>query len=158
MGKIDDATELGCRPGDASLRRSGHAACVAGDEPAVVADLQGMVDYAQATNVHGCQIDTISVEAPRRTHFAALPDAALRANMGCTTPGALRKEPTMTRKYIDCRAYPSDMKCTVALSADSDDELLEAAVQHAMAVHKHQDSPELRQQLRSMFKSGSPAA
>ena len=64
----------------------------------------------------------------------------------------------MTRKYIDCRDYPSDMKCTVALSADSEGELLEAAVQHAVAVHKHADSPELRQQLRRMFKSGAPAA
>ena len=41
----------------------------------------------------------------------------------------------MTRKYIDCREVPSDMNCSVALSADSDDELLEAAVQHAVSVH-----------------------
>jgi len=64
----------------------------------------------------------------------------------------------MSRKYIDCRTYPSDMHCTVALSADSEDELLEAAVQHAVSVHKHKDSPELRQQLRTMFKSESPPA
>jgi predicted small metal-binding protein len=64
----------------------------------------------------------------------------------------------MSRKYIDCRTFPSDMNCTVALSADSEDELLEAAVQHAVSVHKHKDSPELRQQLRTMFKSESPPA
>jgi hypothetical protein len=34
----------------------------------------------------------------------------------------------MSRKYIDCRDYPSDINCSIALSADSDDELLEAAV------------------------------
>jgi predicted small metal-binding protein len=62
----------------------------------------------------------------------------------------------MSRKYIDCRAFPSDMNCTVALCADSEKELLEAAVQHAVSVHKHQDSPELRQQLRTMFKDGTP--
>ena len=64
----------------------------------------------------------------------------------------------MTRKYIDCREYPSDMNCSVALSANTENELLEAAVQHAVAVHQHQDTPELRQQLRKMFKSGSPPA
>lgn len=62
----------------------------------------------------------------------------------------------MARKFIDCREYPSEMNCTVALCADSEQELLEAAVQHAVAVHQHQDTPELRQQLKSMFKEGSP--
>ena len=62
----------------------------------------------------------------------------------------------MPRKHIDCREYPSEMKCTVALSADGEDELLEAAVQHAVAVHKHTDTPEFRKQLRSMFKEGNP--
>jgi len=61
----------------------------------------------------------------------------------------------MSRKYIDCREYPSTMNCTVALSADNDKELLEAAVQHAVAVHSHTDTPELRKQLASMFKSGT---
>lgn len=62
----------------------------------------------------------------------------------------------MTRKFIDCREYPSDTNCSVAMSADSDQELLEAAVQHAVAVHKHKDSPELRQQLKKSFKEGTP--
>jgi predicted small metal-binding protein len=63
----------------------------------------------------------------------------------------------MTRKYIDCREYPSEMNCTLALSADSEDELLEAAVQHAVSVHGHQDTPEFRSQLRQLFKQGEPA-
>lgn len=58
----------------------------------------------------------------------------------------------MTRKYIDCREYPSEMHCSVAISADNEDELLEAAVQHAVSVHQHQDTPELRQQIRQLFK------
>jgi predicted small metal-binding protein len=65
-------------------------------------------------------------------------------------------EASMTRKYIDCREFPSDMNCTVAISADTDQELLDAAVQHAVAVHQHQDSPEFRQQLRQLFKEGTP--
>ena len=60
------------------------------------------------------------------------------------------------RKHIDCRKYPSEMNCTVALVADSDNELLEAAVQHAVAVHGHKDTPELRAQLRSLFAAGNP--
>jgi predicted small metal-binding protein len=64
----------------------------------------------------------------------------------------------MSRKYIDCRQFPSEMKCTVAISADSEKELLDAAVQHAVTVHKHQDSPELRSQLAKMFKDGTPPA
>jgi predicted small metal-binding protein len=43
----------------------------------------------------------------------------------------------MARKFIDCREYPSEMSCTIAISADSDVELVEAAAQHAIAVHKH---------------------
>lgn len=62
----------------------------------------------------------------------------------------------MSRKFIDCRAFPSEMHCTVALSADTADELLEAAVQHAVTVHQHQDSPELRAMLRNAFQDGTP--
>ncbi|OZI61019.1 DUF1059 domain-containing protein [Bordetella genomosp. 11] len=64
----------------------------------------------------------------------------------------------MPRKYIDCREFPSDINCSVALSADSEDELLEAAVQHACAVHRHTDTPELRQQIRTLFHDGTPPA
>jgi predicted small metal-binding protein len=63
----------------------------------------------------------------------------------------------MVRKYVDCREFPSEIKCSIALSADSEDELVNAAAQHAVAVHKHQDSPELRSQIRSMVHDGSPS-
>lgn len=62
----------------------------------------------------------------------------------------------MARKFIDCREFPSDIGCSVAISADSDQELLEAAVQHAVAVHRHEDTPDLRQQLKQLFKEGTP--
>ena len=64
----------------------------------------------------------------------------------------------MPRKYIDCRNYPSDMNCTLAIAADSEKELLEAAVQHAVAVHGHNDTPEFRNQLKALFKDGTPPA
>ena len=58
----------------------------------------------------------------------------------------------MSRKYIDCREYPSEMNCTVSIFADSDDELLEAAVQHAVSVHRHEDTPELREEMKKAFR------
>ena len=62
----------------------------------------------------------------------------------------------MARKYVDCREVPSESNCTVAISADSVDELVEAAVQHAVAVHKHADTPEFREQIRKSVKTGTP--
>lgn len=64
----------------------------------------------------------------------------------------------MARKYVDCRDYPSKEKCSVAIAADSDEELIEAAVQHNVAVHHATDTPEFRMKLRSAIKSGTPAA
>jgi len=62
----------------------------------------------------------------------------------------------MTRKFIDCREFPSESQCSVAISADSEEELLQAATEHAVSVHHHEDTPELRQQLRQLFKDGMP--
>jgi predicted small metal-binding protein len=59
----------------------------------------------------------------------------------------------MPRHSIDCREHPSENNCSVAISADTKKELLDAAVQHAVAVHGHQDSPELREQIGTMIKS-----
>ena len=62
----------------------------------------------------------------------------------------------MARKYVDCREFPSEMNCTVAIAADTEQELMEVAVQHAVAVHGHKDTPEFREQLRSLLKDGTP--
>ena len=59
----------------------------------------------------------------------------------------------MARMSIDCRDYPSEKNCTVEISADSKKELLDAAVQHAVAVHGHQDGPQLREQIGGMIKN-----
>ena len=64
-----------------------------------------------------------------------------------------RKESVMDRKYIDCREFP-ESKCTISLSADSEGELVEAAVQHGVKVHGFRDTPETREQLRGAVKSG----
>jgi predicted small metal-binding protein len=63
----------------------------------------------------------------------------------------------MSRKFVDCREFPSESNCTVAISADSADELVEVAAQHAVQTHKHDDSPELRNMLRGAIREGVPA-
>jgi predicted small metal-binding protein len=62
------------------------------------------------------------------------------------------------RKYIDCREMPSEMNCTIAIAADSEKEVVDAAVQHAVAVHGHKDTPELRAAIRKGIHDGSPKA
>lgn len=64
----------------------------------------------------------------------------------------------MTRKYVDCREFPSDSKCSVAISADTESELMEIAVLHAVAVHGHEDTAEFRGQLKGAFREGAPPA
>ena len=56
-----------------------------------------------------------------------------------------------TRKSIDCRNYPSDKNCSLKISG-TESEVLDAAVQHAVSTHGHKNSPELREQLKSMLK------
>jgi len=58
------------------------------------------------------------------------------------------------RKSIDCRNYPSDKNCSLKLSG-TENEVLDAAVQHAVSTHGHRNSPELRGQLKSMLKDES---
>ena len=59
----------------------------------------------------------------------------------------------MGRMFVDCRDYPSEMNCTITIAADTKKELLEAAVQNAIAGHGHRDSPELRHELAKMIKT-----
>jgi predicted small metal-binding protein len=58
------------------------------------------------------------------------------------------------RKSIDCRNYPSEKNCTLKISG-TEEEVLDAAVQHAVSAHGHENSPELREQLKSMLKEGN---
>jgi Protein of unknown function (DUF1059) len=62
----------------------------------------------------------------------------------------------MSRKTIDCRTAPNDVGCTLAISGQPD-ELVSAAAQHAVAMHGHADTPELREQLRGLL-ADEPAA
>ena len=57
----------------------------------------------------------------------------------------------MTRYYMDCRDLPSENKCDVRMSG-SEEHLVEAAAVHAITAHKHEDTPQLREDLRKMMK------
>ncbi len=65
----------------------------------------------------------------------------------------------MARKYIDCRDHPdphATEQCTVAISADTDEEVVNATAQHIVQVHGYEDTRELRDQLRESVKEGTP--
>jgi len=55
------------------------------------------------------------------------------------------------RRSIDCRDYPSEKNCSLKISG-SEEEVLDAAVQHAVSAHGHANSAELREQIKSMLK------
>jgi predicted small metal-binding protein len=58
------------------------------------------------------------------------------------------------RKSIDCRDSPSEKNCSLKLSG-TEQEVLDAAVQHAVSAHGHEKSPELREQIKSMLKDAN---
>ena len=61
------------------------------------------------------------------------------------------------RKVIDCRLFPSEKNCTLAISG-TEEEVLDAAVLHATTVHGHPNTPELREQIRSLLKDEATEA
>lgn len=63
----------------------------------------------------------------------------------------------MTRKYVDCREIPSENNCDLAM-AGSEEHLIEAAAIHAVTAHKHEDTPELREEIRAALKNEVPGA
>ena len=58
------------------------------------------------------------------------------------------------RKFVDCRDYPSEKNCSLRISG-TEQEVLDATVQHAVSAHGHENSPELREQLKSMLKDSN---
>ena len=58
------------------------------------------------------------------------------------------------RKSIDCRDHPSEKNCSLRMSG-TEPEVLDAAVQHAVSAHGTKNSPELREQLKSMLKDAT---
>ncbi|MEA2427619.1 MAG: hypothetical protein QOF37_1247 [Thermoleophilaceae bacterium] len=63
----------------------------------------------------------------------------------------------MTRYYVDCREMPSETNCDLAMSG-SEEHLVEAAANHAITAHGHDDTPELRDEVRGSMKEEAPGA
>ncbi len=57
----------------------------------------------------------------------------------------------MSRKMADCRRWPSESNCSLVIIGE-EDEVVCAAAEHAASVHGHDDTPELRDQLRQMLE------
>jgi predicted small metal-binding protein len=57
----------------------------------------------------------------------------------------------MSRKVADCREFPSESGCTLTITGE-EDEVVRAASEHAASVHGHEDTPELREQVRGMLR------
>ena len=57
----------------------------------------------------------------------------------------------MARVMADCRRFESENKCSLTIMGE-EDEVVRAAVAHAIADHGHEDTPELRDQVQSMLE------
>jgi hypothetical protein len=51
----------------------------------------------------------------------------------------------------DCRRFPSETNCSLTIIGE-EDEVVRAAAEHAASVHGHEDTPQLRQQLREFLE------
>ena len=57
----------------------------------------------------------------------------------------------MARVMADCRRFESDNNCSLTILGD-EDEVVRVATAHAIADHGHEDTPELREQVRGMLE------
>jgi predicted small metal-binding protein len=63
----------------------------------------------------------------------------------------------MTRKVADCREFPNEVGCTLTISGE-EEEVVDAAARHAVAVHGHEDGEDLRSFLRKNLKDQSASS
>jgi hypothetical protein len=56
----------------------------------------------------------------------------------------------MTRKVADCRQFPNEVGCTLTISGE-EQEVMDTATMHAVTVHGETDTPEFREQLKTML-------
>lgn len=63
----------------------------------------------------------------------------------------------MAQQFVLCRDYVDEGECSVVIGADSLEELLEAAVEHAHASHAQEDTPALRAAIRQSVRGAAIA-
>ena len=57
----------------------------------------------------------------------------------------------MARMMADCRRWPSESNCSLVIIGE-EDEVVQAAAEHAASVHGHDDNEEMREQLRGFLE------
>jgi hypothetical protein len=60
----------------------------------------------------------------------------------------------MARVMADCRRFPSESNCSLTIIGE-EEEVVNAAAERSVSVHGHEDTPELRQQIRGMLEEES---
>jgi predicted small metal-binding protein len=57
----------------------------------------------------------------------------------------------MARKMADCRRWPSESNCSLVIIGE-EEEVIRAAAEHAASVHGHEDTPEMREQVKDFLE------
>lgn len=57
----------------------------------------------------------------------------------------------MGRVMADCRRFESESNCSLVIIGE-EEEVVRAGAEHAASVHGHEDSPEMREQLRGLLE------
>jgi Protein of unknown function (DUF1059) len=57
----------------------------------------------------------------------------------------------VARVMADCRRWPSDSNCSLTIIGE-EDEVIRTAAEHSASVHGHEDTPELRDQIRDLLE------
>lgn len=61
----------------------------------------------------------------------------------------------MALMFVVCSDFIDDADCTVTLGAETLEETIEAAVEHAYATHGEEDTPALRESIRYSVRQGA---
>lgn len=61
----------------------------------------------------------------------------------------------MALMFVACSNYLADTECTVTLAAETLEETIEAAVEHAYSTHGEEDTPTLRGLIRDGIRVGA---
>jgi predicted small metal-binding protein len=63
----------------------------------------------------------------------------------------------MSGYYLVCKERTNGSKCSMTISADSKEELLKAALQHASSIHGIKETRGFDDELMARMKKGRPA-
>jgi predicted small metal-binding protein len=61
----------------------------------------------------------------------------------------------VAQQFIACRDYIEDGDCSVVIGADTLEELVETAIEHAYLAHGEEDMPALRAHIREHIRNSA---